>query len=214
MARIKPAAPSWSGRVPKYKIAQLYQDDASGMQDEKLLNDVAFTLLARCKSMLVVEAARNGQATCPVCEAIIEHEGNKESLLECRNCSWTGSWNNYRASMDGLHLIAPGLFPFIREYVHRLPLTKTPEQKMFWIDWIIHRCHWEGTALPGQPGAVCLIQGRASDVNNFLTNLSAGKIKDEQAGEFENYWSAEKQKQIRRWRQASERRRGNRRNSQ
>lgn len=207
MTEMKAVAPRWSGRVRKQKIAQLYEDDARGMHDEDLINDVAFTLLARCKSMLIVEAARNGRALCPVCGSIVEHEARKGCLLACKNCDWTGSWNDYRGSMDGLHLIAPGLQPFCREYVRRLPLVKTPKEKMYWIDWLIHRCHWEGTALPGQPGAVCLIQGRASDVNEFLTNLSAGAHKLGIVGDLGKYWSEEQKEQIRKWRKASERRR-------
>ena len=203
---MKPVAPRWGGRVAKHKIARLYEDDASGMHDEDLINDVAFTLLARCKSMLIVEAARNGRAACPVCEAIVAHEANKGAVLECENCDWSGSWNDYRASMDGLHLIAPGLQPFVREYIKRLPLAKTPKERMYWIDWLIHRCHWEGTALPGQPGAVCLIRGRASDVNAFLDNLSAGTHRSPGDDHLGSLWSPEQQAQIRKWRKASERR--------
>ena len=112
MSKVKPVAPRWAGRVTKRKIAQLYEDDASGMHDEDLINDVAYTLLARCKSMLMVEDARNGRATCPICDAIVEHEAKQGCLLACENCNWTGSWNDYRASLNGLHLIAPGLQPF------------------------------------------------------------------------------------------------------
>ena len=119
MTDTKPVAPRWAGRVRKQKIAQLYEDDANGMYDEALINDVAFKLFARCKSMLSVEAARNGQATCPGCDAIMEHEAKKDTQLKCQNCAWTGTWDQYRGSMDGLHLIAPGIQPICREYVKR-----------------------------------------------------------------------------------------------
>lgn len=206
MSRTVTAAPRWAGRVEKRKIGQLYEDDAKGMHDPELINDVAFTLLARCESMLAVEAARNGRATCPGCEAIAEHEAKKGGILECRNCGWTGSWNGYRASMDGLHLIAPGLQPFCREYVRRLPEANSTKEKMYWIDWLVHRCHWEGTALPGQPGAVCLIRGRAHDVNELLASLTAGTHRAGRADDLGRYWSAEESAQIRKWRQAAERR--------
>lgn len=206
MTRRMPAAPRWAGRVEKQKIAQLYKDDADGMHDAELINDVAFTLLARCESMIVVEAARCGRAACPVCEAIVEHEAKKGAMLECRNCGWIGSWNDYRGSMNGLHLIAPGLQPFCREFVKRLPLANSTKKKMYWIDWLIHRCHWEGTALPGQPGAVCLIRGRAHDVNEFLASLTAGTHRGGRADDLARYWSAEEGEQIRKWRKASERR--------
>jgi len=213
MTRRVPAAPRWAGRVEKRKIAQLYEDDANGMHDSELINDVAFALLARCESMLVVEAARNGRATCPLCEAMVEHEAKKGVMLECRNCGWTGSWNDYRSSMNGLHLIAPGLQPFCREYVQHLPLADSTKEKMYWIDWLIHRCHWEGTALRGQPGAVCLIRGRAHDVNEFLANLSAGTDRLGRAGDLAKYWSSEENEQTGKWRKAAERRAIKRRSS-
>lgn len=213
MTRTMPAAPRWAGRVHKQKVAQLYKDDANGMHDVELLDDVAYRLLARCESMLLVEAARNGRATCPVCEAIVEHEAKKGALLECKNCGWAGSWSDYRGSMNGLHLIAPGLQPFCREYVNRLPLAKSTKEKMYWIDWLIHRCHWEGTALRGQPGAVCLIRGRAHDVNEFLANLSAGAHSTGEADDLAEHWSAEETERMRRWRRAAERRASKRRSS-
>ena len=200
------AAPKWAGRVPKWKIARLYEDDAKGMHDEALLNDIGFTLLARCKSMLMFEQARNGMATCPVCEAMIEHAAQKGVSLECSHCGWQGSWDQYRASVDGLHLIAPGLQPFCREYIRKFPQAKTSQDKMFWIDWLIHRCHWEGTALPGQPGAASLIQGRARDVTEFLDALSAGTHRSPAPHDLGAYWSAAEKATIKKWRQAAKRR--------
>jgi len=211
---MEPIAPRWAGRVQKQKIAQLYEDDANGMHDQELINDVAFTLLARCKSMLTVEAARNGRVACPVCEAILEYKAEKGAKLECENCEWTGTWDAYRESMNGLHLIAPGIQPFCREYVKQLPLAKTSKERMYWIDWLIHRCHWEGTALPGQPGAVCLIRGRAQDVNEFLDHLSAGTHRTGRTDDLGKYWSVEQKEQIKKWRKASERRRRKRERNQ
>lgn len=201
-----PVAPRWADRVPKQKIAQIYEDDANGMHDEALINDVAFTLLARCESMLIVETARNGRAACPVCDGIVEHEARKGVMLQCSHCGWAGSWDAYRASMNGHHLIAPGLEPVCREYVKRLPLATTLREKMYWIDWLIHRFHWEGTALPGQPGAVCLIRGRAQDVNAFLESLSAGTLRSGRVDDLAELWSGKQKERIHKWRAASERR--------
>ena len=104
-----PVAPKWAGRVSKWKIARIYEDHASGFNDEELLHDVAFTLLMCCKSMLMVEEARSGRTTCPVCDAILGNEAKKGAVLACENCDWAGSWDEYRRSFDGKHLIAPGL---------------------------------------------------------------------------------------------------------
>ena len=209
MENKKTVAPQWAGRVAKWKIARIYEDDAIGIHDEELLNDVAYTLLSRCKSMLMVEDARHGRATCPVCEAVIKHEAQRGAMLECQNCSWCGSWDAYHGSFKGLHLIAPGILPFCWEYVQHLPLVQTSKEKMYCIDWLIHRCHWEGTALPGQPGATSLIQGRAQDVTAFLDALSAGTYKTVSAGDLGQYWSRTQKETIDKWRKAADRRKRN-----
>jgi hypothetical protein len=214
MSDLKPVAPRWAGRVAKWKIARIYEDDAQGMHDKVLINDVAYTLLARCKSMLMVEEARQGRAACPVCEVLVEHNAQKGCVLSCAYCGWTGTWDAYRASMDGLHLIAPGLQPFCREYVKQLPLAETPKEQMYWIDWLIHRCHWEGTALPGQPGATSLIRGRAQDVHAFLDALTAGTHRTTVPGGLGQLWSPEQKEQIQKWRRAAERRRRKRERAQ
>ena len=214
MSDVKPIAPRWAGRVAKWKIARIYEDDAHGMHDDNLLNDVAYGLWNRCKSMLMVEEARQGRATCPVCEALIDHAARQGSVLHCQQCDWTGSWDDYRASLDGRHLIAPGLQPFCREFVKQLPQAQTAKEKMYWIDWLIHRCHWEGTALPGQPGATCLIQGRAQDVNQFLTALSAGTHRSDDNSDLDQLWNSDQHTQIHKWRIAAERRQRKRERAQ
>ena len=60
-------APRWAGRVAKWKIARLYKNDARGIYDEDLIDDVAYTLLDRCKSIIAVAKARQGRAECPAC---------------------------------------------------------------------------------------------------------------------------------------------------
>jgi len=195
-----PYSPQWAGRVPKWKIARLYEDDAKGMHDDDLVDDVAFGLFARCKSMLAVEEARLGRAECPVCERIIEHSAQRGAVMACSNCGWTGGWDAYRESFQKKNLIAPGLQHFCREYADRLPAAQTARKKFYWIDWLIHRVHWEGTALPGQPGATCLIQGRAQEVHAFLDALSAGTHRQSEPGNLKGLWSDEELERLEKWR--------------
>ena len=44
-AQERPIAPRWAGRVPKWKIARLYENDATGVLDEELIDDVAYAFL-------------------------------------------------------------------------------------------------------------------------------------------------------------------------
>ena len=47
----QPVASHWAPRVPRWKIARLYENDACGLADEALIDDVAYSLLERCRSM-------------------------------------------------------------------------------------------------------------------------------------------------------------------
>ena len=48
----QPVAPHWAPRVPRWKIARLYENDAGGLVDEALIRDVAYSLLERCRSIV------------------------------------------------------------------------------------------------------------------------------------------------------------------
>jgi len=173
-----PVAPQWAGRVPRWKIARLYEGDASGLVDEALVDDVAYAFYARCESMVVTAEAHRGRATCPVCSGVVEHNWNKDAVLVCGACGWKGQWGRYWRTYKGKRLKAGGLEPFCREYISRFPSAKSTREKMLLIDWLIHRFHWEGReGLPGRPGAVGLIGGSAHEVDAFLQNLNlAGGI--------------------------------------
>ena len=69
--------PTWSPRVPKHKIRRLYQQDARGIQDDDLINEVGFALLARCESFLEANQAVRGRVSCPVCGGLVPHDAKK-----------------------------------------------------------------------------------------------------------------------------------------
>lgn len=56
------ATPVWAPRVRQHKIRQLYEDDAKGIYDEGLINDVGYALLARCLSFIAANEATQGKA--------------------------------------------------------------------------------------------------------------------------------------------------------
>jgi len=93
--------PAWSPRVPKYKIRQLYHQDALGIQDDELADEAGFALMARCESFLEANQAVHGRAVCPVCGAVVPHEVKKGSWLKCRTCGWSLQWDEYFSTIQG-----------------------------------------------------------------------------------------------------------------
>ena len=185
----QPVAPRWAPRVPRWKIARLYENDAKGVVDEDLIDDIAYAFLERCQSMVAVAEAHRGRAPCAICGEVVTHNWDKKGKMRCAACGWTGQWEAYWRSYKGKRLKAGGLEPFCQDYIRRLPQTRAPQEKVLLIDWLIHRFHWEGReGLPGRPGAVGLIGGTAHEVDAFLDALNLGDSSHPEIRESHTTW--------------------------
>ncbi len=174
--------PQWAPRVSRYKIWQLYQSDAKGLQDEELVDDVGWALLARVQDCLVVnEAHYRGRVMCPRCGTIIERKHNlrehhPEETLICPAGDWSTTWEDYHKSYRNKHLSSPGLETFFREFAEQFPRAKTYREKMVLIDALLHRYHWElEFEQPYAPGASTLIGGGREEILAFLNQLTYGE---------------------------------------
>jgi hypothetical protein len=175
----------WAPRLPKEKIRRLYQSDAEGLLDDELLDDVGTRLYQRCKSILEIDAAKNGEVRCPVCEragreTFIHRErvhGALEAALTCPVCGWQIVWHNYLRSFKRRQLNQGGAGDAFIAFVQGWPAARTPAQKMLAVDQLIHAFHFsvqQMPDLPSRPAALNLIKGKLDDVLLFLDELSAG----------------------------------------
>ena len=97
--------PQWWPRVPPGKIRRLYANDALGLVDEELIDDVGTSLLLRCQSILVANDAHGGRAACPRCNTSIRHTRNKHERIICPVCSWQTLWAYYAKTFEGQGLL-------------------------------------------------------------------------------------------------------------
>ena len=164
----------WARRVPQEKIRRLYETDAQGVYDAELIDDVGWSLLARCEALLAAEEARAGRAKCHRCGTIIHHGGGAEEMLRCA-CGWEVSWRAYFRSVQHKQLSGPDLIGLFRDFVNRFPAAETPQARMLLIDALIHGFHWSVRTGPRRPAAVNLIEGRLNEVIGFLDALTYGK---------------------------------------
>ena len=170
------ALPTWARRVRPAKIRRLYQLDAQGIYDDELIEDVGYSLLARCESFIHAMEGVRGHAKCPLCGAIVAHHKQKEELLQCA-CGWSLSWADYFATIQ--HKQLSGVEPVItlfQSFVDRFPGAQTAQQRMILIDTLLHGFHWFlNTGKPTRPVAVNLIALRLRDVIAFLDELAYGE---------------------------------------
>jgi len=172
--------PRWAPRVPRYKIAQLYHSDARGIQDEDLVDEVGYALLARIEACLVVTEAHRGRVQCPRCRAIIHREVGRrkpasDEMLKCAGCGWQLPWSEYHKSYRKKHLGSAGLKTYFKDFAAQFPKARGYREKLVLIDTLLHRYHWELEGEPGGPGAVNLIGGTRNEVIAFLNELTYGE---------------------------------------
>jgi hypothetical protein len=175
----------WAPRVPKRKIKRLYEWESKGVLDEELIEDVGFSLLLRCRSILTIRDARDGRVTCPRCERADEatiisrvaHSGPDERI-ECPTCHWSLTWDEYRKTYQHKQLHSGGAVAAFETYVKAYTRARTPKAKILAIDRLIHEFHYslrEEPATPTRAAAVNLIQGKLTDVVRFLDELTYGE---------------------------------------
>jgi hypothetical protein len=177
----------WSRRLPKWKLRLLYESDSRGLLDEELLDDVGFTLLERCRDILKVASAQNGQVYCARCDRqgttslipIPPHKGDpRDVLLRCPACGWQITWGEYRSSYKRKQLNPGGAVGTFTAFVEAYPRARTYQEKMLAIDRLVHEFHYSYHSmpdLPTRPVGVNLIEGRLEDVISFLDELTSGE---------------------------------------
>lgn len=167
--------PRWWPRVPKEKIRRLYEDDAKGLVDDFLIEDVGLDLFRRCKSILIATEAHSGRAKCPRCGEIILHNWNKAETLTCSGCKWQTTWGAYFKTYQDKHLHGGGAMHAFQGYVDNYERTQTPRERFLLIDLLIHAFHNELTRNPGRPAGCNLIEGTLAEVVEFLDTLTYGE---------------------------------------
>lgn len=173
MDRDSPVSPHWAPRLRKRLIERLYQQDARGIVDRELIEEVGYGLLARCQSILMATEAARGHVACAACESVIPRAVDQEAL-NCLECGWQGTWGAYQKSYRHKQLVAGGMEDFFREYARDFPAARTAQRQMILIDTLLHRYHCEAVTEPSRPGATNLIEGKMTDIVEFLHALSYG----------------------------------------
>ena len=168
----------WSDRVPQAMLRRLYENDASGLTDESLLDRAGTMLYARCADILYIRDFLDGEYRCPRCEL---QDGRSpemagEDMCACPVCGFSLPKPALRESFHKRQLNPGGAVPAFEKYVADWRRASTAQQKMLAIDAVIHSFHYSLKAMPDLPtraAGVNLIEGKLGDVVEFLDALSA-----------------------------------------
>jgi transposase-like protein len=187
----------WAPRVTKEKLRRLYQTEAKGILDDELIDDVGYTLLLRCQSILdVTEAMYQRKVKCPRCAlqgrtTKIERSGARDATITCPVCSWQVTWRDYQKTFKHKQLHGGGAVDAFKRYVEQFNLARTPREKIIAIDRVIHEFHYSNRNAPEQPtrpASVNLIVGDIGEVVAFLDELSQGEAVSPEVAANQTEW--------------------------
>ena len=162
----------WAPRVRRDRIQRFYEMDASRMVDETLIDDVGITLLLRCETIQRVTERR-----CPECGEVLHDPGptNKSRrLISCPQCSWQTTWHEYHQSYKGRRIHGGRAYPAFLAYLCEYPTCRTPQQKLFCIDRLVHAVHVSVNDVYNSPAGQNVIEGTLTEVRDFLDTLAYG----------------------------------------
>ena len=176
----------WAPKVRPDKIRRVYEQDARGIADDELIDDVGLALHARCRSIALVNA---GQVACPRCGEVFkvtrtyrertrgEPSADPSEVARCPapGCGWHTSVGQWGESWRHRELHAGWGLPPLQEFYERYPSARTPRERMLLIDRLLHQFHTNlKRGLQGRPVAVNLIEGNIRQVRALLDALTYG----------------------------------------
>jgi len=195
----------WNPRVKLRLIRELYLNDAGGMRDEDLVDEVGVGLLLRCQSIMEFTRAVEGQVLCKRCAmegktAILARQSMRpDELLKCPQCGWQIEWRVYLAETNRTRgqLIAGHARAAFEEYLQVYPRRASYAEKMLAIDRLIHEFHRElsqdGSRLKAiRTASANLLDGTTTEVLEILDGLAYGRYSSPDLAAQRENWRAEK----------------------
>jgi len=131
---------TWNKKVPQALVSRLYEQTASGIFDDELLDEVGCALYARCKSVVSATCGFEKKVLIcpnPMCEAEIKLVGG---YFSCR-CGFNASWDEFKKSYKGRQLHAANALPIFEKFIADFPKAKTYGDKITCVDVLIHSFH-------------------------------------------------------------------------
>ena len=129
----------WASKVPRHKIRRLYENDARGILDADLIDEVGYALHARCESVWIVTERR-----CPRCKEKCERSEGADPILVCPSCGWSTTWKAYKRSYKGKRIHGGRAYAFFLTFMEEWLSAKGPREKMLAIDRVAMACRDRG----------------------------------------------------------------------
>lgn len=164
----------WSPKISRQKLKDLYKSDAKGLEDEELVDDVGYTLYARClQGRDETRLMRIGQMTCHHCGNTLEFKG-MDALITCA-CGYQYILRDYRRSFRKNNMPAGAATAIFNAFIDAWPQAKGYAAKMRLIDNLIHEFHINlNSGVQGRSVAINLIEGTKKQIEELINEIAYG----------------------------------------
>jgi hypothetical protein len=180
----------WAPKVSLSIIRRLYIQEARGLCDDDLVDEVGTRLYQRCESILEFTEATRGRVRCKRCARagtvtfIARKALTSAELVKCPVCGWQVRWRVYlnEAEKSGGNLHVGNARVAFERFAQTYPHCKTAREKILAIDLLIHEFHWNlvkesqdgPVSEPHKPAGLNLLQGSTQQIIEFLNELTYG----------------------------------------
>lgn len=164
----------WSPKLSRQTLKRLYESDAKGLMDEELIDNVGYTLYARClqgrDERLLIES---GKLKCHHCAEILKVRG-MGALIECP-CGYQYMFRDYMRSFRTANMPSGAATAIFNAFIEDWPRARGYAEKMRLVDGLIHEFHINlNSGVKGRFVGVNLIEGSKKQIEDLILGLAYG----------------------------------------
>lgn len=163
----------WVSPISRNDIKRLYESDAKGLLNTKLLDEVGYGILARCiqakEERILIS---NMQVRCHNCGKILSSD---KDLYFCE-CGHQYTFTEYKKSFSENKMPKGNAIPIFDTFIDKWSLAVGNSEKMQLIDRMIHEIHISlNNGMIGRFVGVQLIEGTTDQIKELILNLAYGE---------------------------------------
>ncbi len=160
----------WSSKISRQKLKKLYENDANRIYDEELIDDIGYTLYARCLQGRDERALIDiGKMRCHGCGEILLYRGG---IIEC-GCGCQYLFRDYMRSFRVNNMPSGSAKHIFNAYIEKWQRAMTYSEKMRIIDELVHEFHINlVTGVKGRFVGINLIEGTKKQIEELILSLA------------------------------------------
>lgn len=164
---------SWPAKLDLQKLNRLYMQDAKGIWDETLADEIGLTLYLRCKyGKEDAERMEHCIIRCHHCGGDIKGDGD---FRQC-TCGYQYSYREYRRSFHKNNMPAGAASKAFEAFMAGWNLARTYNEKMILIDILLHEFHLSlVSGAVHRSVAVNFIDGTRKKIEYIINGLAVKK---------------------------------------